>query len=108
VHGEAAEDPAFRCAGTPSPVLGRDRLRLRPVSGRSGALVSADRIPLGQQPEALRRGGASAIQLVLRLDGQATAALLARSCAPVPCQPADAEPPASRSAATGRIPHLCR
>jgi len=85
VHGEGASYPAFGAQGHRISVLGPMSAPPQAVPVERGGSGISRRNPLGQHPT-LRRGGAAAIQLVLRLDGWATAALLARSARLSPCR----------------------
>ena len=68
VHGDAAADADFTGGGDRDPLLGRGRRRAGAVPGRGGALVPADRVSLGGQPEAVRRVRAQAVRRLLRFD----------------------------------------
>jgi len=54
IYGERRKGCGFRGRRPSDPVLGRDRSSAGTVPGGCGTLVSADRLPVGEQPEAVQ------------------------------------------------------
>ena len=68
VHGDAEQDADFAAGGDQIRYLRRHGRRPWPLQCRSRALVSANRVPLGDEPQGVRRARTAALRRLLRAD----------------------------------------